>query len=173
MNKIRKKRAWEALRIVEWEYKKLSNQIQEMSDSLSELNKLGVFDVKEQVTSYSSGLAQGIATGKISNAGIALLEKKLQDLEEYGHVYNEVSTFIEFEQERLSNLKAKWVEAGVEYAQNLSYIYIVDKAIPAEKKSKPVRMMIVILSTLSTFIFALLFVAFLSFIKEFRNKLKQ
>ena len=173
MNKIRKKRAWNALLIVEYEYKKLGKQIQAMSDSLSELNKIGILDYTEQVTSYTSGLSHGIATGKISKTGLKTLEEKLKSLEKYGHIYNEVSTFIEFEQERLSNLKGKWVEAGVEYAQDLSYIYIINKAIPAEKKSKPVRWLIVSLSTISTFLFSILIIAFLNFYKEFKEKLKK
>lgn len=170
MNKIRKKRAWDALLIVEYEYKKLGNQIQEMSDSLSSLNKLGVLDYKEQVTAYSSGLSQGIATGKISGSGIKYLESKLNELKEYGHAYNEISNFIEFEQERLSRLKGKWVEAGVEYAQNLSYIYIINEAFPAEKKSKPVRWLIVVMSTIATFVFSILMVAFMDFFKKFKER---
>ncbi|MCF6366735.1 MAG: Wzz/FepE/Etk N-terminal domain-containing protein [Bacteroidales bacterium] len=170
MNKIRKKRAWDALLIVEYEYNKLNKQIQEMSDSLSTLNKLGVLEYKEQVTAYSSGLSQGIATGKISKSGIKYLENKLKELEEFGHAYNEISNFIEFEQDRLSRLKGKWVEAGVEYAQNLSYTFIVDKAFPAEKKSKPVRWLIVVMSTIATFVFSILIVAFTDFFKKFKEK---
>jgi uncharacterized protein involved in exopolysaccharide biosynthesis len=173
MNKIRKKRAWDALLIVEYEYKKLGKQIQEMSDSLSSLNKLGVLDYTEQVTSYSSGLAEGIATGKISASGIKYLENKLKSLESYGHSYNEISNFIEFEQNRLSDLKGKWVEAGVEYAQNLSYIYIVNEAFPSEKKAKPVRWLIVSLTTLSSFLFSLLFVAFTDFFSKLMTKIKE
>jgi len=170
MNKLRKKRAWDALLIVEYEYKKLNSQIQEMSDSLSALNKLGVLEYKEQVTAYSSGLSEGIATGKISNSGINYLENKLKELEEFGHAYNEISNFIEFEQDRLSRLKGKWVEAGVEYAQNLSYTYIVNEAFPAEKKSKPVRWLIVVMSTIATFVFSILFVAFADFFKKFKER---
>jgi uncharacterized protein involved in exopolysaccharide biosynthesis len=173
MNKIRKKRAWDALLIVEWEYKKLNKQIQEMSDSLSKLNKLGVLDYTEQVTSYSSGLAEGIATGKISASGIRYLENKLSRLEKYGHVSLEISDFINFEQERLSDLKGKWVQAGVEYAQNLSYVYIVNKALPAEKKSKPVRWLIVSMSTISVFLFALLLVGFIDFFKKFKQQVNK
>ncbi len=172
LNNLHKGRAWNALLIVEYEYKKLSRQIQKMSDSLSVLNKMGVLDYTQQVTSYTSGLAEGIATGKISNSGIKYLENKLKSLEKYGHVSLELSKFIEFEQERLSDLKGKWVEAGVEYAQNLSNIYIVEKAEPAEKKAKPVRWLIVSLSTLSSFIFAILFVAFADFFKTFKEKVK-
>ncbi len=172
LNDLHKGRSWNALLIVEYEYKKLSRQIQKMSDSLSVLNKMGILDYTQQVTSYTSGLAEGIATGKISNTGIKYLENKLKSLEKYGHVSLELSKFIEFEQERLSDLKGKWVEAGVEYAQNLSNIYIVEKAVPSEKKAKPVRWLIVSLSTLSSFIFAILFVAFAEFFKNFKEKVK-
>ncbi len=170
LNNLHKGRAWNALLIVEYEYKKLSRQIQKMSDSLTALNKLGILDYTQQITAYTSGLAEGIAGGKISREGIKYLEDKLNSLKKYGHIYLELSKFIEFEQERLSDLKGKWVEAGVEYGQNLSNIYIVEKAEPAEKKSKPVRWLIVTLSTLSSFIFAVLFVAFADFFKNFKAK---
>jgi len=172
INNLHKGRAWGALLIVEYEYKKLNRQIQKISDSLSVLNKMGILDYTQQTTAYTSGLAEGIANGKISKSGIKYLENKLKSLEKYGHVSLELSKFIEFEQERLSYLKGKWVEAGVEYAQNLSNIYIVEKAVPAEKKAKPVRWLIVSLSTLSSFIFAILFVAFADFFKSFKEKVK-
>lgn len=172
INNLHKGRAWGALLIVEYEYKKLKRQIQKISDSLSVLNKMGILDYTQQTTAYTSSLSEGIANGKISNAGIKYLEEKLKSLREYGHVYLELSNFIEFEQKRLSYLKGKWVEAGVEYAQNLSNIYIVEKAVPSEKKAKPVRWLIVSLSTLSSFIFAILFVAFADFFKTFKEKIK-
>ncbi len=172
INDLHKGRAWGALLIVEYEYKKLNRQIQKISDSLSVLNKMGILDYTQQTTAYSAGLAEGIASGKISKSGIKYLENKLKSLEKFGHVSLELSKFIEFEQERLSYLKGKWVEAGVEYAQNLSNIYIVEKAVPSEKKAKPVRWLIVSLATLSSFIFAILFVAFADFFKNFKEKVK-
>lgn len=172
MNKIKKKRAWDALLIVEYEYKKLQNQIEKMSDSLSTLNKLGVLNYSSQVESYSSGLAEGIARGTISKAGINVLENKLKALEKYGHIYNELSNYVLLEQNRLSELKAKWVEAGVEYAQKMSYKFIVNRAHPSEKKAYPIRWLIVSMSTIATFIFAIAFVAFIDFYKNFMLKLK-
>ncbi len=170
MNKIRKKRAWDALLIVEYEYKKLEGQIQVMSDSLSALNKLGILDYSNQVRAYTDGLADGIASGRITSAGIAKLEGKLKELEEYGHVYDELSSFVVLEQKRLSMLKGKWVEAGVEYGQSLPYKYVVNSAKPAEKKSKPVRWLIVVMSTIATFVFSILMVAFMDFFRKFKEK---
>ncbi len=172
INNMHKKRAWEALLIVEYEYKKLNRQIQRMSDSISALNKMGILDYTEQTTAYTTGLAEGIASGKISNSGIKYLEQKLKILEKYGHTSLEMSNFIKFEQKKLSELKGKWVEAGVEYAQNMSNVYIIEEAVPAEKKSKPVRWLIVVISTISVFLFAVLLVAFSDFFRNFTQKIK-
>lgn len=172
MNAIRKKRAWDALLIVEHEYNKLQNQIQEMSDSLKVLNKLGVLNYAIQVEAYTSGLAEGIATGKISQKGIQTLEEKLKQLEQYGHTQLELSNYINLEQKRLIELKAKWVEAGVEYGQKLSYQFVVNKGTPSEKKSYPVRWLIVSLSTIAAFVFAIMVSGFIEFYKIFTAKIK-
>ncbi len=172
VRKVKKDRAWNALLIVEYEYKKLKQQIREMSDSLSTLNQMGVLDYEKQVTAYSTALAEGYASGRISSKGIAFLEKELKKMEKYGHIYLEISKFVELEQERLSILKGKWVEAGVEYAQNLSCVFIVDKAVPADKKSKPVRWLIVVFSTIASFLFALLGVAFAEFWRNFKKEIR-
>ncbi len=171
INKIKKKRALKALMIVEWEYEKLSKQISRLSDSLTALNALGVLNYRTQVEAYSKGISDGIATGKISKSGIALLESKLDNLKRYGHAYSEMSSFIELEQKQLSKLKAKWVEAGVEYAQNMPHKFVINKARPAEKKSYPVRWLIVVLSTISTFAFSIFLVTALDTIKKIKVKL--
>ena len=113
INNLHKGRAWGALLIVEYEYKKLSRQIQKISDSLTILNQMGILDYTQQTTAYTTSLSEGIASGKISQKGIKYLENKLNSLKKYGHVYLELSKFIEFEQERLSYLKGKWVEAEI------------------------------------------------------------
>lgn len=172
MNAIRKKRAWDALLIVEHEYKKLQKQIREMSDSLKVLNKLGVLNYSSQVESYTTGLAEGIAGGTISQKGIQTLEQKIKQLEQYGSTQEELSNIIELEQKRLIELKAKWVEAGVEYGQNLSYKFVVNKATPAEKKAYPVRWLIVSLSTIAAFVFAIMISGFIEFYTVFSAKIK-
>ena len=168
INSIKKKRAFDALLIVEYEYKKLSQQINKLSDSLTVLNSLGVINFRSEVEAYSKGLADGIATGKITPQGIASLEKKMEGLKKYGHIYSELSAFIELEQKQLSAIKAKWVEAGVEYAQNMPHKFVINKARPAEKKSYPVRWLIVVLSSVSTFVFAVFLILGIDTIKKIK-----
>jgi uncharacterized protein involved in exopolysaccharide biosynthesis len=63
---------------------------------------------------------------------------------------------LEHEKEQLSHLRAKYQEARVDAEQTLPHKFIVNNAFPAEKKSYPIRWLIVLVSTVSTFIMALL-----------------
>ncbi len=71
--------------------------------------------------------------------------------------------------EELKSLNKSLTEYKVSTNDNISAITILEKAFPAEKKSKPIRWIIVLLSTLGTF-FASLTIAILSlqykFLKE-------
>jgi uncharacterized protein involved in exopolysaccharide biosynthesis len=71
--------------------------------------------------------------------------------------------------EELKSLNKSLTEYKVSTNDNISAITILEKAFPAEKKSKPIRWVIVLLSTLGTF-FAALIIAILSlqyrFLKE-------
>ncbi|MDA3953922.1 MAG: Wzz/FepE/Etk N-terminal domain-containing protein [Bacteroidales bacterium] len=70
------------------------------------------------------------------------------------------------ENKRLSVLKSKLVEARVNSNQNLPRKFLVAKAYPAEKKSYPVRWLIVVVSTISAFIFSILMMLFIVSYKD-------
>ena len=59
------------------------------------------------------------------------------------------------ETQQLSLLKAKLAEARVDATQNLPHKYVINQAYVAEKKSYPIRWLIVVISTLGTFIFTI------------------
>ena len=67
---------------------------------------------------------------------------------------------------RLSDMNSKLVEAKVNAEQNLPRKFIVAKAYPAEKKSYPIRWLICVVSTISTFIFAVLVMLFIERYKD-------
>ncbi|MCG8409855.1 MAG: Wzz/FepE/Etk N-terminal domain-containing protein, partial [Bacteroidales bacterium] len=67
---------------------------------------------------------------------------------------------------RLSDMNSKLVEAKVNAEQNLPRKFVVAKAYPAEKKSYPIRWLICVVSTISTFIFAVLVMLFIERYKD-------
>jgi hypothetical protein len=70
------------------------------------------------------------------------------------------------ENKRLSDIKAKLVEARVNANQDIPRKYTVAKAYPAEKKSYPVRWLICLVSTISAFVFAVLMMLFIDRYKD-------
>lgn len=154
MNRMQKERARKALKIVEAEYHDLENQIRTLEDSLVTLRKLGVYDYESQSEVFNDAYAQAVAAR--NTAGAKELEQKLKVLAQYGGAYVSIRDFLEHEKKQLSKIKAKYAEAKVDAEQNLPHKFIVDQAYKAERKSYPVRWLIVVVSTISTAIFALL-----------------
>lgn len=67
---------------------------------------------------------------------------------------------------RFSKLKAKYAEARVDATQDLPRKFTVTRAYAAEKKAYPIRWLIVVISTLSAFLFSVLFMLFFERYKD-------
>lgn len=151
-NKVQKDRAFKALEIIENQYNLEKEYVAQLEDSLSVLRGLGIFDYQIQVSNYTEAHTAAIAKGQTQKA--KLLQGKLDVLAKYGSAYNSLSQLQVKEIEQLSLLKSKYEEAKVDAYQNLPHKYIVNPAQVSEKKAKPIRWLIVVISTISAFIFA-------------------
>jgi len=154
MSKMQKDRAKMVLNIVERQYFDLIDQIKILEDSINIIRTKGINNYESQSEVFNDALATAIIQGKTEN--IKKLEEKIDILSKYGGQYVAIRDRLIYEIERLSNLKQKYIEAKIDAEHELPYKYIVDRAVAAEKKSKPIRWLIVSLSTFSTFIFALI-----------------
>jgi len=168
-NKVQKNRAYKALEIIENQYQLEKNHIKQLEDSLSVLRSLGVFDYENQARTYTESHTKALESGNTRKA--KLLQEKLDILAKYGSAYNSLSQLHEKEIEQLSLLKSKYEEAKVDAYQNLPHKYIVNPAQVSEKKSKPVRWLIVVFSTLSAFIFAVFLMLILDSLRSAWEKL--
>ena len=154
MTRIQHDRAKQALAIVEKEYNDMVNQMDQMGDSLKKIRELGVINYKSQSKAFNDAYAKVLVQGNAQ--GIKLIEAKLKILAKYGGNYNAISDLLLDETLRLSELKGKYMEAKVDAEQSISHKFVVDKAYSSEKKAYPIRSLIVLVSTLSTFFVALL-----------------
>lgn len=146
---IQRKRAVDAFRIVEKEYAGSQNEINLLGDSLKKIRNLGVIDYQSQAVALNNAYADALSRGN-NEAANAIL-KQMSALTKYGGIYIELSKKLESEIERLGQLKTKYTSYKVEVEQTMPQIFIVDKAVKAERKAVPKRSIIVIISTLSTF----------------------
>jgi uncharacterized protein involved in exopolysaccharide biosynthesis len=170
-NNMQEERALEALQLVEKEYFTLRDQIQIMEDSLDVLRSYGVVDYESQAEVLTDAYGQAIIQGKYEAA--KKLEAKLDVFAKYGGPYVSIRDYLEFEKKQLSNLKAKYAEALVDATQKLPTKFVVNKAVKAEKKSYPVRWLIVVMSTFSAFILVILLLVVFDSISKRLHELKE
>ena len=163
-NEMQKERARVGLKIVEQEYHKLRDEIKQMEDSLTSLRKLGIHDYESQSEMLNRQLAMELAKGSL--AGIRNLEQKLDVLAKYGGPYVSLRDALEHEKKQFSLIKAKYEEVKVDAEQFIPQKFIVDNAYKAEKKSYPVRWLIVVVSMVSAFFLAVLVIIIIETIKK-------
>ena len=153
-NRMQKERAFKAMKIAEAEYQEMKAYVKELEDSLNTMRAMGVNDYESMSERFNEYYAKAILEGNTRAA--EKLAEQLQILSQYGGAYVSIRDMLEHEKEQLSHLRAKYQEAKVDAEQTLPHKFIVNSAFPAEKKSYPIRWLIVLVSTVSTFIIALL-----------------
>jgi uncharacterized protein involved in exopolysaccharide biosynthesis len=167
---MQRERALKAFHIVEGEYLKKQAEIQQMEDSLVKLRELGVFDYETQTEMINQQLAVEIAKG--NKRGIEALQAQLNILARYGGSYVSIRNQLEFEKKQLSDLKAKYEEARVDAFESLPQKFVVTTAYKAEKKSYPIRWLIVTISVLSSLFLAIIVIIIIENFSSFKTKKK-
>ncbi|HYX07654.1 MAG TPA: Wzz/FepE/Etk N-terminal domain-containing protein [Bacteroidales bacterium] len=164
MNRMKHERAQKGLIIVKKAYNDLREQIAMQEDSLDWIRKQGLNDYE----SMAEVLNDAYANALLENNEVAAkkIQAKLDLVSKYGNAYVSIRDYLEFEKKQLSELKAKYTQAQVEATQDLPHKFIVDKAYPAEKKTYPIRSLIVIISTLSAFLLALIMLIIIDTVKN-------
>jgi hypothetical protein len=157
-------RAMEALIIVEDEYLQTETEVRQISDSLQKIRKLGINDYESQAKTLNSAYADALARGNKETSDLLL--KRINILATYGGKYVELSKKLDFEIDRLGELKVKYASAKLNANLSIPHMFIVDKAIKAERKAVPKRSIIVMMTTLSTFSLTLLLLIVLNNIKR-------
>jgi uncharacterized protein involved in exopolysaccharide biosynthesis len=169
-NKMQKERAIQAFKIVEQQYLYNIEHIRELEDSLNAIRKLGVNDYETQAEAYNVQLA--IALSKNNMAGVRAIEERLQTLSLYGGIYVSLRDQLEHEKKQLSVIKSKFEEAKVDAEQELPAKFVVDRAYKAERKSYPVRWIIVLVSATSALVLGILVLIIIDSIRKKKARQK-
>lgn len=155
-NRMQKERANKAMKIAQDQYHFMKDYVKELEDSLNRLREMGINDYESMAERFNEAYAKAILEGK--NAAAEKLETRLKTLSVHGGAYVSIRDMLEHEKEQLSHLRAKYQEAKVDAEQTLPHKFIVNNAFVAEKKSYPIRWLIVVVSVLSSLLIALLII---------------
>src|SRR5690554_1860257 len=147
-NRMLKKVAIQAFEIVKNEYNTLVSEINAMEDTLNELRLKGVQDYETQVEVLSNQYGAALVSNNYKAA--ERISSRLDTLSKYGGKYLSLSQQLEYEREKLSDLRAVYAEARVNAQAKLNHKFIVNSAHPAERPVYPVRWLIVAVASIST-----------------------
>jgi capsular polysaccharide biosynthesis protein len=167
VGQIHKTKTREMLEILERQLDKKYIEIDTVATELNQVReKTGIIDFKEQVPEVTRGYMTALATGRGS----------APDTKEIRNLYNNMiengadSYWLEKSYYRLVNeidsINLLYEINLSEFQKNITYSHIVETPYPADKKSYPVRWLIVLFSAFSGVFLALLVFLVLDYKKE-------
>jgi uncharacterized protein involved in exopolysaccharide biosynthesis len=168
MNAMQKERSQRGFEIVDQTYNKLKNDIKVLEDSLSYLRTKGINDYESQAERLYEAWGKEIAKG--NSPSVKLIESRIDTLAKYGGAYVSIRDQLEYDKKQLTEIRAKYEEAKVDAEEFLPHKFVVDYAFKAEKKSYPVRWLIVVISTISTFFLALISIIIFDSINQMKKQ---
>lgn len=155
-NNMLRQRSVKGYQVVKAEYEAMKAEKDKIVDSLVKLGSLGVNDVENQSQVMNQQFAIALMNG--NRTAQAALQKKLDILGQYGGIYMALKNALEFKTEQLILLETKYKQAKVDAEESLPQKFIVSDAFKAEKKSYPIRWLIILVTTFSALFMALIFI---------------
>ena len=167
VGQIHRSKNWEMVGILKRQLDKKYIEIDSVSTKLNKIREeTGIIDFKDQVPEVTRGYMTALATGRgsapdtkeIRNLYDNMIEKGADSYwleKSYNRIINEIDSINVLYEINLS-----------EFQKDITYSHIVETPFPADKKSYPVRWLIVLLSAFSGVFLALLVFLVLDYKKE-------
>lgn len=139
---IQKQVSLEALQIVKDEFKNKEAEVWDLRTRLKELGQKGITNYEEQSRAISEELYKAVSQAKINS-----LKKQQNELAKYAGEFTYLNETLILELESLSKLRKRFEKAKVDVEKTLPQKFVLTSASPAEKKSYPIRWLIVLVVT--------------------------
>ena len=169
-NDMMRQRSVKGFQVVEAEYNSMKAEKDKIVDSLISLGSLGVNDVEYQSQVLNQQLAITIMNG--NRTAQAALQKKLDVLGKYCGIYMALKNSLEFKTEQLILLETKFKQAKVDAEESLPQKFIVSDAYKAERKSYPIRWLIITVSTIAALFMSIIVIMVMEKISDYNSHKK-
>jgi len=168
---IVQQRSIEAFNILQEEMKLTDQHIMELTDSLSRIMSHGVYDYESQSERLTQQYAIELVKG--NTTGVKRIKDELIILEQYGPLYVSVRDRLFYLKEAQKLFQEKYQNARVDASYTLPQKFVVEKAIPSDKKSYPKKLMISLVTTLCVLLFTVFLLIFQEKIKYGFHEISQ
>lgn len=153
-NRIEKERSAAAYAILQEQFDRITEEIKRVDDSIRIIMEHGVFDFRTQSERVTQQYAIAVSQG--NQAAIQRLKAELTKLSEWGPSSEALRDLQYNFREYQALCKAKMMDAKVDMEAHIPVKFVIENAIPSDKKDSPKKLLIVFTSTIATFIVALM-----------------
>ena len=167
-NRMRSERAMTAFKYAESSLQSVLNEVKTMEDSMKVLQEMGVYSYIDQIAALTEMYGTAIAGGHPDRA--LQLKQQMDFLSKYGTTYVNLETNLKEAYEKLNVLRKRYDLMKIDVESNIPVMRVVDYASAADKKSFPIRWLIVAMSTLSAFVFTFIILLVLDNFKRLRSQ---
>ena len=150
-------RAIKAYELVKRQVDNESLVVMALEDSLDGIRALGVQDYGAQVDRFNQALSKALLTG--NERAVKEIDGRLAVLSQYGGKFRRYSDQLSIENWRSGMWRTRLAQIGSDLMSDVPHKFLMERAQPADKKSYPVRWLIVVLSALSGLLLALVLIA--------------
>ncbi|HLU87975.1 MAG TPA: Wzz/FepE/Etk N-terminal domain-containing protein [Taishania sp.] len=148
-NEMIAQRTSEAFKVAQRKKEMLQQDLFKISAQIDSLSKLGVMNIDAR-----AGLYQALVDAKNPNEK-AEIKEKLAINEKFGPTFDELEHIRREKITIFEEFMAIYEQAESDANARLNHKFIVERAVVADKKDKPKRMIVVLLGTFGTFFFVL------------------
>jgi uncharacterized protein involved in exopolysaccharide biosynthesis len=167
-NRMRSDRAMTAFKYAEASLQSALNEVKVMEDSMNVLQEMGVYSYLDQIAALTEMYGTAIAEGHPDRA--QQLKTQMDFLSKYGTTYVNLETNLKESYEKLNVLRKRYDLMKIDVDSNIPVMRVVDYASAADKKSFPIRWLIVAMSTLSAFVFTFIMLLIIENFKRLRSE---
>jgi capsular polysaccharide biosynthesis protein len=154
---------FEVAEIAKKDLEQKNTEIDSLSTLLSEMSKrFNILNFDTQVEAATVGLMDAAARGGDTKPAKELLENLKENGIKFNRLHSQLKSFVHV----ADSLKIQYDLGISQGRKKITYSIIVERPFPADKKSYPVRWLIVFLSTLAAFTASVVTVLLIDYIRE-------
>jgi len=147
-NEMRQQRALQAYQVAQASYEAMRLEVRNSLDSLQTVMQGGVTDILGQSAMLFQQLAIDLSTGNVQ--GAEAVNRRLALLGEKGGAYIFLTAEIQNLVNELAHLQRRKFDAKTDLESFMTYKFVLDPATVPDKKSYPIRWLVVALVTFAT-----------------------
>jgi len=152
-----------ALKAATKQYDEAMQEHSRLSDSLSKVMSQGALDIPYQAKEITKVYAEAIASGNTTAAN--RLSNYMKQLAEHGGEYTRLSYDILNKSKQIVDMQESLHFLKLEAEGTVPSQFVIDWATPSDKKAKPKKLSIIIVSTLSALFFAIFLLVLVDFFR--------